>query len=74
MEEEKIIEYRYGHFKLSVRYPSKEKDFASVTMTDLSQLRFPILWVAPMNKAQANGAIKLFNNIGYFDSPMAIVR
>ena len=72
MEKEKIIEYRYGHYKLSVRYPSKEKDFASVTMTDLSQLRFPLMWSSPMTKAQANGAIKLFKNIGYYDSPMAI--
>jgi hypothetical protein len=69
---EKIIDFRYGHYILSVRYPSEEQDFAVVTMKDLSQLRFPVIWSSPMTKSQANGAIELFKQIGFYDCPLAI--
>lgn len=72
LREEKLLEYAYGKYRLKVRYPSREKDYAVVSMYDASQLRFPLLWSSPMTKAQANGAIILFNNIGYFDSPMEV--
>ena len=71
LKEDKIIEYSYGKYRLKIRYPADEtKDFASVSMSDVSQLRFPLLWSMGMNKSQAAGAIELFKQTGYFDMPI----
>ena len=62
-----VLEERYGSYVLRVRY---SEDGAYVSMYDLGELRFPLIWGTPMTKAQANGAIELFKNIGYFDMPL----
>ena len=61
----KIIKKAFGRYRLEVRYT--DEDYAQVTMSDVSQLRFPILWSVGMSKAQAKGAIEFFEKVGYFE-------
>ena len=62
---DKIIKKAYGRFRLEVRYTGD--DYAQVTMSDVSQLRFPIIWSVGMSKAQARGAIEFFEKVGFFE-------
>ena len=62
------LEYRYGPYLLSIRYQGN--DYAQVTMYDISELRFPLLWSTGMTYSAANGAKALFESIGYFDMPV----
>jgi len=64
------LEYRYGHYILKLRYAENE-DFCQVSMNDIAA-KWPLIWSTGMNKAQANGAIKLFEAIGYFDMPVEV--
>lgn len=64
----KELYYLYGGYRLIVRYCGN--DHAQVSMYDLSELHFPLLWSSSMTYQAANGAIKLFKAIGYFDMPV----
>ena len=59
-------EYRYGHYILKVTW-YRDADVADVSVRDISEIRFPLKWSKRMTKAQAHGAIQLFESIGYFD-------
>lgn len=72
IREEKILRYGFGGYRLEVRYDGSENDFAQVTMYDLGELRFPMIWSTSMTKEQAVGAIELFKEVGYFDMPIAV--
>ena len=66
---ETTIERRYGSYVMRIRYFANDPH-AQVTIEDISLLRFPLLWSRPMTDQQANGAMKLFDAIGYFDMPI----
>lgn len=70
------LEYTYGQYRLKVRYfgggENKIPDGAQVTMYDLGELRFPLIWSKTMPIEQVRGAIALFNLIGYFDMPQEV--
>ena len=62
----KELESMYGGYRMKIRYSDNE-DFAQVSVYDLSNLRFPLMWSKGMSKAQANGAKALFEASGYFE-------
>lgn len=76
------MEYCFGGYRLKVRYFGGGLEQvpdgalirtlpkgAQVSMYDLGQLRFPLIWSKTMTLEQVKGAIALFNLIGYFDMP-----
>lgn len=68
----KEITYSYGKYRLKVDYKDSEKDIAQVSMSDVSLHDFPLLWSTSMNLQQANGAIELFKQTGFFDVPIGV--
>ena len=66
---EKTIIRTFKGYCLRVRY-LEDCDRAQVTMEDLSRFRLPLMWSATLSDEQANGALKLFESIGYFDKPL----
>lgn len=63
--QEKIITEGFGSYKMTIRY-MKNCNYAQVTVYDESSAR-PLLWSRPMEDMQANAALDLFKEIGYFD-------
>jgi hypothetical protein len=59
-------EYRYGQYILKAVW-YRDADAADVSVRDISEIRFPLKWSKRMTKAQAHGAIQIFEAIGYFD-------
>lgn len=59
-------EHRYGQYILKTTW-YRDADVADVFVRDISEIRFPLKWSKRMTKAQAHGAIQLFESIGYFD-------
>lgn len=64
----KTITEGFGSYRLRIDY--KGNDFAQVTIEDVAQIRFPLMWSRPMTYAQANGALALFKMIGFFEMPI----
>lgn len=64
--EEKEITERYGSHQMKVRYFANSNR-AQVTMYDLSELRFPLLWSATLTDDQANAARDIFKTTGFFE-------
>lgn len=63
------ITYCHGGYRMTVQYYDSN---AQVTMYDLSNLRFPLVWSKTMTKAAARGASAIFESIGYFDCPVDV--
>lgn len=63
---ESTITEIFGSYRLKIRYFAN-CNFAQVTMENVAELRFPLLWSIYMNDVQANAALTLFKSIGYFD-------
>lgn len=61
----KTITERYGSHKLTIEY--KGNDFAQVSVEDLSEFNFPLIFSRHMNYAQANAYLEIFKNIGFVD-------
>jgi hypothetical protein len=57
----------YGPYRLELNY--HDNDFCQVSMKNVGE-KMPLIWSTGLTKAQANGAIKLFEAIGYFDMPV----
>lgn len=68
------MEYCFGAYRLKVNYfgggHGKAPDGAQVSMYDLGQIRFPMVWSKTMSLEKAKGAIELFSLVGYFDMPV----
>ena len=62
-----MIERRYGQYILKY---DKRGAVAQVTMYDLGDIRFPLVWSKTMTVEQGLGALALFEAIGYFDMPV----
>ena len=58
---------RYGGYKMEVE---KRGNVFQVTVYDLGNLRFPLMWSKTMTAEQAKGAIDLFQAIGYYAMPI----
>ncbi len=57
----------YGGYRLTARKITANR--VQVTMYDLGNLRFPLMWSTYMTREQAEGAFKLFALVGYFNKP-----
>ncbi len=58
------IEYAYGPYRMrQIFHPN----FVQVSISDVSDLKWPLIWSMPMSKEQAVGARRLFEQVGYFD-------
>lgn len=69
LKEDTVLEYDYGKYRLKVTYP-QGKGIAQVSMSDVSELRFSLIWSMTMSLEQASGAIELFKQVGFFDVPI----
>ena len=63
----KELVYAYGHYRLKIHYNGN--GFAQVTMSDIAQMKYPLLWSCGMTYEQANESLETFRNKGYFDMP-----
>lgn len=63
---ESTITEGFGSYQLKIRY-FENSNKAQVTMSDTSLLRFPLLWSCTLSDEQANAALTIFQNIGFFD-------
>lgn len=60
-----MIRERYGHHTIEIDY--RDNDYAQVTINDLSNIRWPLVWSSGMTYKQANAALEIFKAVGYFD-------
>ena len=58
-------EYRYGGYLMKVTW-YKGIDQAQVTIYEIGA-RLPLKWSRTMTKTQANGAVQLFELMGFFE-------
>ena len=65
---EKEEQYRFGSFRLYVRKISDA--LAQVSVYDVGNIRFPLMWSKTMTTEQARGAVDLFEAVGYFAMPV----
>lgn len=63
---EKTIKEAYGPYRMEIRYLAN-CNTTQVTMYDVSQLRFPLLWSATLTDEQANAALDIFKTTGFFE-------
>lgn len=61
----KTIKEAYGPYRLTITY--KDHNYAQVTMENVAEIKFPVIWSMGLNYEAANGALELFKAIGYFD-------
>lgn len=66
---EKIITEGYGSHRLVIRYFA-DSNKAQISLEDISEFRFPLLWSHTVTDDQANAALELFRMIGPFDIPI----
>ena len=62
---ERTITEAYGSSRLEIRYLA-DSNKAQVTMKDLAQLKWPIIWSAMLTDEQANAALEIFKTTGLF--------
>lgn len=60
---------RFGCYEMEV---DKRGNVSQVTVYDLGNIRFPLMWSKTMTNKQAEGALMLFEAIGYFAMPMTV--
>ena len=65
-------EYMHGGYRMKIAW-HRDEDYAQVSVYDLGELHFPMIWSKGMTKAQARGAHELFEQIGYYDYSSAQV-
>lgn len=66
---EKTIIESFGCYRLEIRY-FENCNKAQVTMSNISLLRFPILWSCILFDDQVNSVLAIFKQIGFFDMPV----
>lgn len=66
---EKTIIESFGCYRLEIRYFANCNK-AQIIMSDVSLFRFPILWSCILSDDQANSALAIFKQIGFFDMPV----
>ena len=60
----------YGQYRLTaLRTPY---GYDTVTMYDLGNLHFPLMWSTHLTEEETVGAIELFKAIGYFEMPIHV--
>ena len=62
-----MVKARYGGYLMEV---DKRGNVSQVTVYDLGNLRFPLMWSKTLTNTQADGALKLFQAIGYYAMPI----
>jgi hypothetical protein len=60
---------RFGGYQMEV---DRRGNVSQVSVYDLSNLRFPLMWSKTMTNSQAEGAIALFQAVGYFAMPKTV--
>lgn len=60
---------RYGSYLMEV---DKRGNVSQVTVYDLGNIRFPLMWSKTMSNTQADGAIALFQAVGYYAMPVKV--
>lgn len=58
---------RYGSYLMEV---DKRGNVSQVTVYDLGNIRFPLMWSKTMRNDSAEGALRLFQSVGYYAMPI----
>ena len=62
-----MLKIRYGGYVMEIDNRGR---FSQVTVYDLGNIRFPLMWSKTMDNKSAEGAAALFQAVGYFAMPV----
>lgn len=54
----------YGKYRMSI---DRRGDIAQVSVYDVSNLKYPLMWSKSLTNEQADAAKEMFEAIGYFE-------